>query len=249
MEKKGSLPLVLIVLALIMTSCVPVSKLKYFNDINDLSEPVTNPRKIKVIAPFDKISIRIYSIEDKTNQLFNSTIATAGGSGDFLIDESGSVDFPLTGKINLNGLTPDEAGVKIAKVLSDYVSVASVTVRFVENNITVLGEVMNQGSYPVSQDKITIYAALAYAGGISQYGDHRNVILVRQEGDKIMYHKLDLSSSRITGSAFYYVMPNDVIVVEPLHNASWYRFNSSNLMTITSTISALLAIYIMVTRL
>jgi polysaccharide biosynthesis/export protein len=248
-ERKGLLPLVCITIAVLMSSCIPLSRLKYLNDISELNEPITNPREVKVIMPFDKITIKIYSIEDKTNQLFNSTTSMSQGSNDFLVDETGSIDFPLTGKIEVKGLTPDQAGIKIGKVLSDYVSIASVIVKFADGNITVLGEVQGQGNFTFSRDKLTIYEALALAGGISQYGDHKNVILIRQEGDKIMYHKLDLSNSRITGNNFYYVHANDIIVVEPLHSASWYRFNSTNLMTVTSTISTLLTIYLMITRL
>jgi len=246
---KGTLPLTAVVLAVLISSCVPVSRLKYFNDINAINEPVTNPREVKAIKPFDKISVRIFSIEDKTNQLFNSTTSLGQGSNDYLVDETGCIDFPLTGKIEVKNLTLDQAGQKIGKTLSEYVSVASVIVKYVETNITILGEVQNQGSFTVTRDKLTIYEALALGGGISQYGDHRNVILVRQDGDKIMYHKLDLSDSRITGSNFYYIMPNDILVVEPIHGASWYRFNSGNLTMATSMISTLLAIYIMATKL
>jgi len=85
-------------------------------------------------------------------------------------------------------------------------------------------------------------------GGITQYGDRKNVILIRPEGDKIMYHKMDLSNSRITGKDFYYVQANDVIIVEPIRASSWYKFNNNNFMTFTSTLSSFLAIYTLLYR-
>lgn len=238
-----------ITLAVLISSCVPVSKLKYFNDINEVTEPVTNPRELKLIMPFDRISVSIFSIEEKSNQLFNSTTSLGQGANEYLVDETGCINFPLTGKIEVKGLNQEDAGLKIGKVLSDYISVTSVIVKFAENNVTLLGEVQTPGTFQVSKDKLNIYEALALGGGISQYGDHKKVILVRQEGDKIMYHKLDLSTSRITSSNFYYIQPNDVIIIEPINKTSWYRFNSGNVTTAFSMISTLLSIYIMITRL
>lgn len=248
LHKSGLLPLICITLAAMATSCVPVSRLKYFNDINELTEPASNPRELKVINPFDKIYVKIFSIDDNTNQLFNSNIASAQAASEFLVDEKGFIDYPLTGKINVSRLTPDQAGVKIGKELSDYVSVASVIVQFVENNITVMGEVQSQGVFSYTQDKLTIYEALALGGGISQFGDRKNVILIRQEEDKVMYHKLDLSNSRITGKEFYYVKANDIIIVEPMRASSWFRYNNNNFMTIISSVSSFLAIYTILTR-
>ena len=51
-------------------SCVPVEKLSYFNDINDLQEPGVNPRTQKLIMPFDKLYIKVLSIDPQTSQIF-----------------------------------------------------------------------------------------------------------------------------------------------------------------------------------
>jgi len=240
--------LLFIVAALSFTSCVPSSRLKYINDINELKEPPINPRKQKVIMPFDKIFVKIYSIDDKTNQLFNNNSYMTQNANQFFVDEQGAVDFPITGKIIIKGLTTTEAGIKICKTLNDYVPVTSVTTQFIDNNVTIMGEVQTQGKYTFSNDKLTIYEALALGGGINQYGDHKDVILVRQEGDKIMYHRLDLSSSDIIGMEYYYIQDNDVIIVEPRKSSSWYRFNNSNLTIIISSMSSLLSIYTLLFR-
>lgn len=245
---KSLIPSLCIVLVVLVTSCVPVSKMKYFNDIDQLPEPIANPKGQKIIMPFDKIFVKIYSIEDKTNNLFNANSSMAVGTNDFLVDETGSIDFPLTGKINVKGLTTDEAGIKIGETLGEYVSVASVMVKFVENSVTVMGEVPRQGLFTYTQEKLTIYEALALGGGITQYGDRKNVILIRQEGELVVYHKLDLSNSRITGNTFYYIQPNDIIIVEPLRISSWYRFNNNNFLTAISTISSFLSIYTILNR-
>jgi len=245
---KKILPVFIIIIIAFSVSCVPSSRLKYFNDINELTKPLANPREVKVIMPFDKLYVKIFSIDEKTNQLFNSTSFMSQNSSIFLVDESGCIEYPLTGKLDVKDLTPTQAAIKITKALSEYVSVASVIVQFSENNITIMGEVLRQGVYSYTQDKLTIYEALALGGGITQYGDRKNVILIRQEGDNVVNHKLDLTSSQITGKDLYFVHANDIIIVEPLRSSSWYKFNNNNFMTFISTISSILAIYTLIYR-
>ncbi len=107
-----------------------------------------------------------------------------------------------------------------------------------------LGEVNNQGVYMFSQDKITIYEAISYGGGITRYGNRKNIILVRQEGDKIMHHKLNLSDSKIAGKDNYYVLPNDVIIVEPLNTIST-SYQNVTYTTILTTITTLVAVLLL----
>jgi len=131
----------------------------------------------------------------------------------YLIDEKGNVDFPFVGNINVASLTTAQAAEKIQKALSDYVPNTSVTVKYVDNQVTVLGEVKQQGVFPFIQDKLNIYEALGLGGGLTQYGDRKKIILIRNEGPKIMHYRLDLSDSKIAGKDYYYILPNDVLLL------------------------------------
>ena len=92
-----------------------------------------------------------------------------------------------------------------------------------------------QGVYAFSQDKLNIYEALALGGGLTRYGNRKNIILIRQEGERIMHHKLNLSDSKIASKDYYYILPNDVIVVEPLSSIS----SSYPNITFTTLLSAI----------
>ncbi len=248
-ELKYVVPIAILIFIIVVTlSCVPFKKLKYFNDIDKLQEPAVNPRVQKLIMPFDKIYIKVFSIDEKTNLLFNSNDNVLVGASSsvigYVVDETGNINYPFTGKINIAGLTPEQAGIKLGKALNEYVSKATVIVKFIDNNVTIMGEVQRQGVYSFNQDKLNIYEALALGGGISRYGDRKNVILIRQEGDKIMHQKLSLSDSRISGKDYYYIQANDVIVVEPLKSSAWYNFNNGTFSTILGSITTLLAIVI-----
>lgn len=242
--------LCLVILIVSAVSCVPISKLSYFNDINEMQEPIVNPKVQKLIMPFDRLYIKVYSIDEKTNLLFNSQDNAGGSSSStstmgFMVDESGNINYPFVGKINVGGLSISQANQKVSEALSEYVSNASVVVRFIDNNVTVMGQVQNQGTFPFTKDKLTIYEALALGGGISQFGNRKNVILVRQEGDKIMHYKLDLSDSRIAAKDYYYIVSNDIIIVEPLKNLST-NYSNNTYSLILSSVSTLLSILIVI---
>jgi len=235
------------VIMLIIISCVPVKELKYFNDINEIDVPEVNPRIQKVIMPFDKLFIKVLSIGPQTSLIFNSSEEMRYGSGTsgvigYMVDENGEINFPFVGNIKVGSLTTAQAGTKIQEALNDYVSNTSIIVKYIDNQITVMGEVLRQGVIPFTQDKLTIYEALSLGGGITRYGDRKNVILIRNEENKIMRYRLNLSDSRIAGKSYYYVLPNDIIIVEPLKaiSSSYPNYTLTTALTSITTLIAVL---------
>lgn len=227
-------------------SCVPYKKLTYFNDINTLS-PGINPWTQKTILPFDRLYIRVLSIDPQTSQIFNSGDEmrsggySTGGIVGYQVDEGGNIIFPFVGNVNVGTLTVSQAGTKIQKQLGEYFSNVTVTVKFIDNVVTVMGEVNNQGVFPFTRDKISIYEAIGLGGGLTRYGDRKNIILTRHVGDKIFKYRLNLSDSNIASKEYYYILPNDVIIVEPLKIIST-SYTNITYTTILSSITTLIAV-------
>lgn len=195
--------------------------------------------------PFDRLYIRILSIDPQIRQIFDIPeearySASSTSIIGYLVDEAGDINFPFTGKINVVGLTTSDAGAKIQSALNEYVPNTSILVNFIDNRISVMGEVQQQGVYSFSQDKLNIYEALALGGGITRYGNRKNVVLIRQEGEKIMHYRLNLADSRIATREVYYVLPNDVVVVEPLKSIS-SSYQNITYQTILSSVTTLIA--------
>jgi polysaccharide biosynthesis/export protein len=236
---------VILMLLLTAVSCVPLQSLSYFNDIKELQEPEVNPRTQKLIMPFDKLYIKVISTDVNTSAIFSLTEEMRSGSNTgilgYLVDEQGNVTFPFVGNINVASLTTAQAAEKIQKTLSEYVPNTTISVKYIDNQVTVMGEVRQQGVYPFIQDKLNIYEALGLGGGLTQYGDRKKVILVRNEGDKVMHYKLNLSDSKIASKDYYYILPNDVIIVEPLPAIS-YSYQNITYTTILSSITTLIAV-------
>jgi polysaccharide biosynthesis/export protein len=235
-----------VIFVIFSVSCVPTQKLTYLSDINELTEPHVNPRTQKLIMPFDKLYIKVISTDPNTSQMFNSTEEMRSGVTNgvlgYLVDEAGNVNFPFVGNINVASITLAQASEKIQKAMNDYVPNTSIIVKFIDNQITVIGEVERQGLYSFTQDKLNIYEALGLGGGITRYGDRKKIILIRNEGKNIMHYRLDLSDSKITNKDLYYVLPNDVIIVEPMKavSSSYQNITYSTILTSVSTLIALL---------
>jgi len=240
---------VVIIFMVFAVSCVPVTQVSYFNDINEIEELIANPRTQKVIMPFDRLYIKVISIDMPTNLIFNSTDemrfvggGTSTGLLGYLVDEKGNVNFPFVGNINVLSLTTAQAAEKIQKALSDYVANTSVIIKFVDNQITVMGEVNRQGVYPFIQDKLNIYEAIGLGGGLTRYGNRKDIIVIRNVEGKIMHYRLNLSDSKIASRNYYYILPNDVIIVEPLKaiSSSYSNITYTTLLSSVSTAIALL---------
>jgi polysaccharide export outer membrane protein len=235
-------------LAALVVSCVPVKQVNYFNDLENIEDSDFNPRVKKTIMPFDKLFIKVLSTDPQTSLIFNSAEEMRFGNGNngvigYLVDEAGIIDFPFVGSIHVATLTTTQAAAVIQKALNHYVDNTSVSVKYIDNMVTVIGEVQNQGVHTFTQDKLNIYQAIGLGGGITKYGDRKKVILIRNEGDKITHQRLNLSDSKIAGKDSYYILPNDVIVVEPLKAVSTSYANITFTTTLTA-ITTLIAILI-----
>jgi polysaccharide export outer membrane protein len=202
--------------------------------------------------PFDNLYIKVLSIDEQQNKLFDANQGNAGLQVmiSYLVDKDGNIDFPFVGRLNLAGLTINQASTKIQTALSEYVPKTSIIVRFIENKVTIMGQVEHQGIFSFTQDKLSIYEALALGGGISLHGDRRNVVLIRQEGDKIVYRKINLTDSRIASKDNFHILPNDILVVEPMKSIIW-SYNNPIFSTVLTTITTLIALsiaYFSITR-
>jgi polysaccharide export outer membrane protein len=236
-------------LLLITFACAPVGKLKYVadNGPGSITNDYKNDRTEKNIQPYDYLYIKIFSLDEKTNAIFNERNYSVDNELiSYSVDAKGDVILPFIGEISVKELTINEARQKIEKAMSAYLNNISVIVRFVSNKITVLGEVTAPGQHPFYDEKVSVFQALGFAGGTSGYGDLTNVTLIREKDNVIKYYYLDLTKKNIASSEYYYLLPNDIIIINPIK--AKYRELRDYAVTLSASIltslSALLSIYI-----
>ena len=177
------------------------------------------------VRPNDQLFIQVIS-DDPLNAAFLNLINSQSNTGNlgssanslelitFLVDEQGSISYPQLGEIKVEGLTT--AGVRdiIQQKVNNYLESASVFVKLVNRNITVLGEVRNPGQKLMVKNMLTIFEALGTAGDITDYGNRKNVKLIRELPDGKHIAEIDLTDPYLIGSPYYYILPHDIIYVE-----------------------------------
>ena len=105
----------------ILNSCGSTQNISYFQDLQqEVPGEILNPIKI-TIKTDDKISIVISSKDSQLAELFNLTIVAhrVGQSqspslnqnqqiSSYTVSSSGEIDFPVLGKIHVDGMTREE---------------------------------------------------------------------------------------------------------------------------------------------
>ena len=130
----------------------------------------------------------------------------------------------------------------LTEEISEYVTSPLVTVKINNFRVSVLGEVRAPGTKNFSNERITILDALSAAGDLDIYAKRENILLLRDNNGKKEFHRLDLTSSDLIKSPYYYLQQNDVIYVEPnkarQSNARYSQRTSYNMSIISTVISA-----------
>jgi polysaccharide biosynthesis/export protein len=238
----------LLLITFTMFSCIPTQKLKYSIDDKSLPDKYKYDRSEKTIQPYDYLYIKIYSLDEKTNQIFNSDNQTSFQSEELIsysVNSSGYINFPFIGDIFVKDLDIDAARVKIEKELNKYLTNISVRMRFVGNKITVIGEVNHPGNQTFYDEKITVFQALGLAGDIADFGDKTKVTLVREKNNEIKYIYLDLTKKNIVESEYYYLLPNDILIVDPVRAKYRGLQNFNTVYLIFATISTAIQVYLL----
>lgn len=215
----------IILISFAIISCVPQKKFVYFQSKGNLKEYdyATQNKKSIRIEPFDILYINLSSLDqagynflDDKNVNSNSISEVSLAIFGYTVDELGYVNIPLIGKIKLIGLTIDEAATVIGSTAKNHLNNPIVTVRFINNTVTVLGEVQRPGSHTYAKGQLNIFSAIGLSGDITEYGNKRKVTIIREKGSVLHKYYVDLTQDDILKSDYYYLKPNDIVYIEPL---------------------------------
>lgn len=166
----------------------------------------------------------------------------------YTVDEKGNIQFPLLGDIMVRGKTIAEITSLLTEKIDKYVNNASVKVKLVSFKVTVLGEVKTPGVHFIYNDRANILEVLGFAGDLTDLGNRHRVKLIRTlENKQIQVINLDLTDRALIESKHFYLVPNDVIYVEPM-KAKNFRLNLPTINLIVSSITTLLVIINLVAK-
>lgn len=244
---------------LILGGCVSTKNVTYFSDLGDGLIPSSAVNLEPIINKSDILSISVTSPNPDATVMFNApnmaanqtTIPTAGNispASGYLVAQDGTVEFPALGRIPAAGLTKEKLKQDITQKLIDSKLLIDpiVTIRFLNYRVTVLGEVARPTVVTVPNEKISILEAIGLAGDITIYGKKENVLLIREEKGSKVIKRINLNSSEIFSSPYYYLKSNDVVYVEP--NAAKVAQSSRSQQLLPTILSALSFVAIILTR-
>ena len=126
------------------------------------------------------------------------------------IDLQGNISVPLVGKLQVLGLTPEAVQDILTERFNEFVVNPKVTVVLAGTRpatITITGEVVRPGYYSLAPGSQVI-AALQAAGGVTNTGDLRTVVVRRRspDGNSILEQQVDLFNPLQNASA----LPDDL---------------------------------------
>ena len=239
-----------VVALLFTTSCQLSKKVPYMQQIDEVPAEVFTEAPIvpeQIIRPGDLLDITVMATDRTAVQPFNRrvvdvmTVRSSSSYGQeelnyYLVDNSGCIDMPVLGRIKVQGMTKSELEDHIRyQIYPKYIhEVPSVTVRFENFRISVIGDVVKPGSYTIPNERVNLLEALALAGDLNITGRRDNVLLVRINADgSRTTARLNLNDKDLILSPYFYLQQNDVLYVEP--NAS--KVASATVVPPTATLA------------
>lgn len=218
-----------VIITSILGSCIPVKELKYLQKTGELEMDslgyIVEQETEYHIQRDDVLVMNVTSRDPAIAQFFgveNTSLINAVNEGLFYIsglsvDDEGYIEIPSLGKFLVLGKTIDEVTEMVqSSVYSIYQKDAVfVRMKLTGINYTILGEVNIPGQFIVYRNRLDIIEAIARSGDLNVFAERGSVRLLRKypEGRKIF--ELDLTQDKIMNSEFFYLQPNDIILVNP----------------------------------
>lgn len=247
------------------TSCTSYRKAIYMQEsevFNETSKPQLYDFRI---MPKDELTILVSTSDPEVSAPFYRKIGQSKGQTQmtqgmndakllvYLVDNEGNIDFPILGKLRVEGMTTRECEALLRNRLNEYLSEEpNVTVRSNNYKFSVLGEVMRPGTYTSENEKMTVFEALAQAGDMTLFSVRDNVQLMREDAEgRRQIYTLDLTRADIANSPYFYIQQNDVIYVKPTKakvRTNTFNSNASMWITILSVISSLTSLVLILTK-
>jgi polysaccharide export outer membrane protein len=228
--------------------------LSYFKDLNAPSGTLPNPQGNYPIRlqPDDELVIAVTSTIPEATEAYNLPMdnpakrgalrqATQPRTQTYIIDEEGYIMMPLLGRIKVLDKTTSEVAREITDMISKDVKDPYVRVDLVNFSVDVMGEVKEPQRTYSGREQFTVLDALSQCGDLTEFAQRDRVYVIRTENGKRTYQRLDLNSSDIFNSPYFYLRQNDVVYVEPnqirIDNSKYNQNNAFKLSVISTIVS------------
>jgi polysaccharide biosynthesis/export protein len=212
---------IFIAVLFLFSSCKVTQQSVYFKTLQKdttLKNFVTNDFELKIIKG-DRLSINVSSMSPTEDAFFNAVTATgavvgnATSIGGYSVQQDGTVLLHRLGTYKVEGFTRRELSKKIETNLLPFMKDPIVQVNFLNHKITLLGELAKPQVLNLPEEQISIIDALVLSGDVTPNAKRNNITIIRENGNEKQVKHINLEDHSIFSSPWYYVKPNDIILV------------------------------------
>lgn len=240
---------IVFLIVILISGCTSQKKLAYLNNLPQPKGEETFTLDIPDYKIQNKdvlyITLKAMNPDGQIVDFLGGGVASSGGiymqgdAGGFLygydVKPDGTVILPVVGIINVMGKTLEEIRKILQEEFVKHYKNAILECKLLSFKFTVIGEVKTPGTYVNYNNYLTVLEAIGRAGGIGDYGNRDRVLVVRPLDKGTKTFRLNMQDKNILSSEAYFLLPNDVVIVEPLKQ----KIFNLNLPTISFIISTL----------
>lgn len=238
-----------LVAILIFGSCTSQKELMYLSNLDTTSTqqffPMVRPEYR--IQYQDILYIDIFTINQEMNELLNpskrisSSMTYRDESSIYIygytVNDSGMISIPIIGDVKVYGLTIDEIIKAIQRKADKYLKNPSINVKLLSFKFTVIGEVNHPGSFLNYNNQLTVLEAIGMGGDITDYGNRKRVLVVRPTKEGTHTYRINLQDKNLLQSDGYFLLPNDIVIVEPIRSKPFQLNIPTTTLFITTILS------------
>lgn len=225
-------PLKTIILLLIisaLTSCIPLKDVKYIQPDGNLklneNGMIAMNRPEYRFQKDDFISIRISTRDAQMLNMLNSYVTQSGNLGQntgVRVQSDGNIELPRIGKIYVEGMTANEVRTIVEEKFYEVFNPDAAFIEVAASGIdfTIVGEAGN-GNYFVPKHQLNLLEAFAMGGNLTDVADRKHIQILRTTPEGTQRVELDITKESVMNSEYFWLQPNDIIIVNPRRQKQW----------------------------
>lgn len=231
MKRKLSKILVIVPgLLLLIVSCSTSKKLAYINNLPVSEEggyfTMTIPEYKVQTRDILYITVKAMTPDGKVTDflmasgIYNSGSLTQSDAGGYIygfeVNRDGNVIIPALGTQKVAGMSLEDIRRSLQSTADSVFKNSIVECKLLSYKFTVIGEVRSPGAYVNYNNYLTVLEAIGRAGGVGDYGNRSNVLIVRPTESGTRTYTVNLQDKALLESDAYFLLPNDVVIVQPM---------------------------------